>query len=395
MMLESAHLQVPFMADLVTPADPTSRYSFLNYLKQTGRLYRFYIRENFYPLRAEFNAYCRWVAQSLPGIRFGQQVDTVTYRDGVYEVRAGGTGGTRTYRARRLVLGTGTSPLVPAAARPLLDRDTDGLQPLALHNSGYLQHKAQLQACGSITIVGSGQSAAEIYLDLLQDIDVHGYRLDWVTRSGRFFPLEYTKLTLEMTSPDYVDYFHALPPATRDGLVERQKNLYKGIDADLINEIYDTLYAKSLTGTPGTRLLTSTELRGTAVADDGTITLDLHHGEQDSSYSLTTQAVVLATGYAYAEPAFLEGISGRIRRDDQGRFDVDRRYGIGTVPGELFVQNAELHTHGFVTPDLGMAAYRNSSIIREVLGREYYPIEAGTTFQDFGVPQGQAAGGTA
>ena len=40
---------------------------------------------------------------------------------------------------------------------------------------------------------------------------MHGYRLNWVTRSPRFFPLEYTKLTLEMTSPEYVDYFHALP----------------------------------------------------------------------------------------------------------------------------------------------------------------------------------------
>ena len=65
MMLEPAHLQVPFMADLVTLADPTSPYSFLNFLKQTGRLYRFYIRENFYPLRTEYNQYCQWVAGQL------------------------------------------------------------------------------------------------------------------------------------------------------------------------------------------------------------------------------------------------------------------------------------------------------------------------------------------
>ena len=38
------------MSDLVTLADPTSPYSFLNYLKEKGRLYSFYIRENFYPL---------------------------------------------------------------------------------------------------------------------------------------------------------------------------------------------------------------------------------------------------------------------------------------------------------------------------------------------------------
>ena len=52
---------------------------------------------------------------------------------------------------------------------------------------------------------------------------MHGYRLNWVTRSPRFFPLEYTKLTLEMTSPDYVDYFNALPEPVRYRLEAGQK----------------------------------------------------------------------------------------------------------------------------------------------------------------------------
>lgn len=64
MFLEGAHLQTPFMSDLVTLADPTSPYSFLQYLKENGRLYSFYIRENFYPLRTEYNDYCRWAAYS-------------------------------------------------------------------------------------------------------------------------------------------------------------------------------------------------------------------------------------------------------------------------------------------------------------------------------------------
>ncbi len=59
MLLEDAELQTPFMSDLVTLADPTSPFSFLNYLKESGRLYPFYIRERFYPLRAEYNDYCR------------------------------------------------------------------------------------------------------------------------------------------------------------------------------------------------------------------------------------------------------------------------------------------------------------------------------------------------
>lgn len=387
MMLEPAHLQVPFMADLVTMADPTSPYSFLNFLKQTGRLYRFYIRENFYPLRAEYNQYCQWVAGQLPSVRFGTTVLDVRYDDGVYGFSVDGPAGQEVLRARRLVLGTGTSPNIPAAGADITAAAAAGHGGVAFHNADYLARKAELQRQRSITIVGSGQSAAEIYYELLQEADVHGYRLDWVTRSGRFFPLEYTKLTLEMTSPEYVDYFHALPQDRRDHLNTTQKSLYKGINSDLIDAIYDLLYARSLSGMVNSRLLTHSTL--TAARWDpaaGTHTLQLHHDEQGSSYTLDSDAVVFATGYGYREPAFLAGVQDRIARDSAGRFAVDRNYSTGVVPGEIFVQNAELHTHGFATPDLGMGAYRNSCILRDITGREVYPVERSIAFQEFGAP---------
>ena len=74
LMLEDATIQVPFLADLVTLADPTSPYSFLHYLKRTGRLYPFYIREDFNPLRAEYSAYCRWASEQLDSLRWGREV---------------------------------------------------------------------------------------------------------------------------------------------------------------------------------------------------------------------------------------------------------------------------------------------------------------------------------
>lgn len=382
MMLEPAHLQVPFMADLVTLADPTSPFSFLNFLKQTGRLYRFYIRENFYPLRAEYNQYCQWVAGQLESVRFSTDVLDVTYDDGVYRLSVQGPEGAEVLRARRLVLGTGTSPYFPDSCAGIVDAGGP-----VLHNADYLPRKSELQSKRSITIVGSGQSAAELYYELLQEIDVYGYQLNWVTRSGRFFPLEYTKLTLEMTSPEYVDYFHSLPGEQRDALIKSQKNLYKGINSDLIDDIYDLLYTKSLSGMVDTQLHTHSSLTAAEWdAASGTHTLQLHHEEHGRHYALESEAVVLATGYTYKEPAFLAGIHDRIRRDAKGRFDVERNYGTGVEPGEIFVQNAELHTHGFVTPDLGMAAYRNSCILREITGREVYPIERSIAFQQFGAP---------
>ncbi|WP_432041302.1 lysine N(6)-hydroxylase/L-ornithine N(5)-oxygenase family protein [Streptomyces cadmiisoli] len=373
MFLDGAHLQTPFMSDLVTLADPTSPYSFLNYLKERGRLYSFYIRENFYPLRVEYDDYCRWAAAQLSSIRFGTTVTEVTYEDELYVVA---TAAGETFRARHLVLGTGTPPYLPEACR---DLGGD-----FLHNSRYLGHKAELQRKESITLVGSGQSAAEIYYDLLSEIDVHGYRLNWVTRSPRFFPLEYTKLTLEMTSPEYIDYFRALPERTRYRLTTEQKGLFKGIDGDLINEIFDLLYRKNLGGPVPTRLLTNTSLQG-ASYDNGTYTLAFRQEEQEKDFELTTQGLILATGYKYVEPEFLAPVGDRLRRDSQGNFDVGRNYAIDVTGRGVFLQNGGVHAHSITSPDLGMGAYRNSYIIRELLGSEYYPVEKSIAFQEFAV----------
>ncbi len=374
MMLDGTRLQTPFLADLVTLADPTSPYSFLSYLKESGRMYSFYIRESFYPLRSEFSDYCRWAAAKLPNLRFDSPVTRVTFQDGRYHVQAGDA----VHRAPRLVLGTGTPPYLPPACR--------GVGGDLVHNSRYQQHRDALRGKAAITVVGSGQSAAEIYLDLLADIDTYGYRLNWITRSPRFFPLEYTKLTLEMTSPDYVDYFRALPEQRRYALEAEQKGLFKGINADLINEIYDLLYQKSINGPIATRLMTNTELASASYDQaSGAYTLGLRHVEQGRELSLVTEGLVLATGYRYAMPAFLEPVRDRIRFDGHGRFDVARNYSIDHSGQGIFLQNGGTHTHSITSPDLGMGAYRNSWIIREMLGREVYPIEKSIAFQEFGV----------
>jgi lysine N6-hydroxylase len=378
MLLDGTRLQTPFLCDLVTLADPTSPYSFLNYLKATGRLYPFYIRESMYPLRREYSDYCRWAAGRLRNVRFGRAVTAIRHDEaaGVYTLH---TSDDRTYRTRRLVLGTGTPPHVPESCA--------GLGGDVVHNADYLRHRDALRRKRSITVVGSGQSAAEIYRDLLGDIDAHGYQVNWVTRSARFFPMEYTKLTLELTSPDYVDYFHGLPEPARHRLEAEQKPLYKGINGELINEIYDLLYARSIDGPVPTRLIAGTAL--TAAAHDeatGLYTLGLRHEEQGRDFELATEGLVLATGYRYTIPAFLEPIRHRIRWEASGRFDVARNYSIDHTGREIFLQNAATHAHSITSPDLGMGAYRNSWIVRELLGREHYPIEKSIAFQEFGAP---------
>ncbi|WP_138905721.1 SidA/IucD/PvdA family monooxygenase, partial [Streptomyces albidochromogenes] len=121
LLLDGATLQVPFLADLVTLADPASPWSFLNYLRTRERLFPFYFSERFHIQRAEYDAYCRWVSDHLPGLHFGHQVDAVrwnaerdafevdfTQLDADGEAEALG----RAY-TRNVAVGVGTQPYIP------------------------------------------------------------------------------------------------------------------------------------------------------------------------------------------------------------------------------------------------------------------------------------------
>ncbi len=365
LMLPGAEIQVPFLADLVTLADPTSPYSFLNYLHEQGRLYRFYFHERFHVLRQEYEAYCRWVAASLSSCRFSHRVDAIRPLDGGgWAVWARGV----EHQARAVVLGVGCVPFVPACARGLT------------HSSAYLAERDRALSARSVAVIGSGQSAAEIFADLLEHA---AGRVDWFTRSSGFLPMEYSKLGLEHFSPEYTAYFHALPESKRDALRAGQSLLYKGIDAGTSERIYELLYRRSVDGTePNVRYTARCELRGV----EGRHRLHLHQLEQDVSFTHDADVVILATGY---EPAPLPLPHGLLELDASGRPVVELDYRLRLAdgsPSTLFVQNAELHTHGVGTPDLGLGAHRSAVIANALTGREVYAVRERNVFQSFGAP---------
>ena len=153
LMLDDATLQVPFLADLVTMADPTSRWSFLAWLKATDRLYPFYLREDFHPLRREYSDYCRWVADQLLSVQWGRRVVAVEHDGEAYRARSADGG---VVRARRLVLGVGSTPSLPGCLAGMQD-------DRIVHTADYLPSRDRLRRSRRITVLGSGQSAAEVY----------------------------------------------------------------------------------------------------------------------------------------------------------------------------------------------------------------------------------------
>lgn len=394
LLIDGATLQVPFLADLTTLADPTSPWTLLNYLRTRDRLFPFYFAERFHIQRAEYDAYCRWVSEQLPGLHFSHHIDAIrwnhrhahfdidfTQLDPHGEAEALG----RTH-ARNLALGIGTEPHIPAPLKPLADA---GTVPL-IHSADYLHHREQLLAAEHITVIGSGQSGAEIFLDLLRARPAGNEKIHWLARTPAFAPMEYSKLGLEHFTPDYTRYFHALPEPVRDQLVPHQWQLHKGIDHDTITAIHDELYRRTLHGgwpdatlTPGVHVRTAGRVATTRIE------LHLEHTQQGTRTRLTTDAVVLATGYRERPLDHLLGnLAAHLRRDTAGRPRIDHHYRLDLDPaitGTIYVQNAERHTHGVGAPDLGLAAWRSATILNNLTGTTPYPLPQRTAFTTFGL----------
>ncbi|WP_079023697.1 lysine N(6)-hydroxylase/L-ornithine N(5)-oxygenase family protein [Streptomyces odonnellii] len=406
LLMEGTVLQVPFLADLVTMADPTSRWSYLNYLREHDRMFPFFFSERFHIPRREYDHYCRWVAGHLPSCRFDARVTELEWEEdgGVFAVTYRSTAGTDTgtdkgtdagtvfrVRARQVVLGVGTLPVVPEPLRPLLTPGEP--ERRVLHSADYRAHRDHLATLPDVTVVGAGQSGAEVALDLLrrQDGDGEGGPyVRWLARTPAFAPMEYSKIGLEHFTPDYIRYFRALPETRRDRLVREQWQLYKGISEETLAEIHDELYERTIGGTePRAALHPGVSVESAqGSADDGYV-LTCRHTEQDEVFEIRTSAIVSATGYAAARPDFLDPLAKLIDWDEKGRYRIDADYRVALDPrvtGALYVQNAELHTHGVGAPDLTLGAWRAATILNAAAGRRVLRLPERAAWTTFGSP---------
>jgi lysine N6-hydroxylase len=382
LLMEGTTLQVPFLADAVSMVNPISKYSFLNYLHHQKRLYHFYFLESFHIPRREYNHYLQWVAEELESCRFGKRVADVLQHAEGYEVLVEDvrTGEMERFTARHVVLGMGSAPNIP-------EWSAKGKSESLFHSAQFLHKKKESLNADAVTVIGSGQSAAEIFLELLKEQNEQGYQLNWLTRTDGFFPMEYSKLGLEHFSPDYTEYFYRLPQALKDTIVPKQDSLYKGISADTIAEIYDLLYERTIAGQrPDVQLLAKTAVIDIEIASSD-LNLQCHQWEQGEAFNLHSDIVIAATGYKTVWPSAFANLSNLMKWDSNNRPVISKDYEIELEEkreNKIFIQNGEMHTHGVGAPDLGLGAYRNAKIINQLACRKVFDLPEKNVFQHFG-----------
>ncbi|NWB93992.1 lysine N(6)-hydroxylase/L-ornithine N(5)-oxygenase family protein [Pseudomonas agarici] len=299
-LVTQSELQISFLKDLVTLRNPTSPYSFVNYLKAHGRLVDFINLGTFYPCRMEFNDYLRWVAGHFQAqSRYGEEVlaiEPILHQQQVDALRVisrNSQGEQFVRNARSVVVSAGGTPRIPQAFKALKDDDR------VFHHSQYLERMAK-QACVSgapmrIAIIGGGQSAAEAFIDLNDSYP--SVQVDWILRGSALKPADDSPFVNEVFSPEFTDLIYQQNTAERERLInEYQSTNYSVVDIDLIERIYGIFYRQKVAGMQRHtfRSLTTVEC---ASAGEAGVELALRNTASGELGAHRYDGVILATGY--------------------------------------------------------------------------------------------------
>lgn len=291
MLLDGSDIQNNPLRDFVTPRNPRSHYSFVNYLKLKGRLFEYLNLPSHYPLRREFASYIQWVSEHFTDlVRVGVRVEGLewTEQSGEQVWRLRGSDGSEAF-ARSVVLGTGRSANIPAVFRPVLgDR--------VFHLSHYLERLAALPpGIHRIGVVGASQSAVEILLDLMGRFPKH--EIHSIQRSFGFRQKDLSPFSDRVYFPEFVDYFYGLPSEGKRNINRQLRGTnYSSADADVIQALYMKLYEEKLNGKERFFFDNNTEVTSVNTTNES-VHLGLKEVNTGNLSSVDLDAVVLATGF--------------------------------------------------------------------------------------------------
>ncbi len=387
MLLEGSLLQVTVLKDLITVEDPCSRFTFLNYLKQKGRLYDFLNLRTLFPTRVEFNDYLGWAADQLAHrVCYGRQVLAVTAAssNGATNPRSPellrvaardmATGETVEHLTRHLVLAAGGEPLAPPGVELESSRRV-------IHSHRFLERLRDFpdrDAPYRFVVVGSGQSAGETFEYLMDH-----YPEAEVTAAVRRFsykPVDESDFTNRIFFPEWVDYYYDLPGERRRTLFESLRDVnYSAIDHPLIRRIYEKLYRQKVLGRERCRFVPFLELQRVE-EDEERVRMSFRDVMQDGEVVLEADALVLCTGYVWRkEHPLLDSLAPWLERDDLGGYRVRRDYGIATRQGfkpNVYLQGYCEDTHGISETVLSLLPVRAKEILSSILTALEVPREA-------------------
>jgi L-ornithine N5-monooxygenase len=366
MLIPWAESQVTFLKDLATLRNPRSKFTFINFLHEEGRLDDFISLGTFTPFRSEISDYLRWVAGQLErvGVEYNRQCAGVTPRIGsggeITSWRVAFADGS-TVDCRYLAFGGGRDPNVPEVFAGL---------PAArvIHSIDYVPRIAQLPKGipHRVVVVGGAQSAAEMVQAVQDDLPLCSPTM--LVRSIGLTPYETSKFTSRFYAPPATEEFYGAPPEVRDLLLDgMRRSGYAGVTPELLDSLHRRMYLERLNGKQRLRIQVATEVTA-AREQDGEVVLTLLDRRTGTHTELRCDIVLLGTGYRQGMPGLVHDLGTRIGLTE---FDVTRHYRLRTPgPAALYVQGVNEDTHGIADSLLSVISLRAAEIVNDILSRD-------------------------
>ncbi|KAJ9204032.1 hypothetical protein DTO271D3_3773 [Paecilomyces variotii] len=388
MLLPGSRMQISFLKDLATFRNPRSHFTFLNYLHQKGRLVSFANLGTFLPARLEFEDYMKWCASHFSDlVAYGEEVigvvpEKADPRSPVIDSFAvfsknTATGIVSARRARNVVIAAGGRPKIPAP----FPQDYR-----VLHSSAYCTTIPKLltdpRAAYNVAVVGSGQSAAEIFHDL--QVRYPNCRTTLIMRDTALRPSDDSPFVNEIFDPERVDTFYSQPADERKRALATDKATnYSVVRLELIEQIYHDMYTQKVQNPNEKewqhRILPSRQITKVDNANpQGRIRIHVESAKKNASPEdteiLEVDALMVATGYLRnAHEGLLEKVQ-QLRPAGQNEWKVGRNYGVELDRSKvsrqagIWLQGCNENTHGLSDSLLSVLASRGGEMVSSIFG---------------------------
>ncbi|USD67624.1 SidA/IucD/PvdA family monooxygenase [Vibrio sp. SCSIO 43136] len=367
LLLSDAKMQTSFLKDLVTAVDPTSEYSFLNYLVKNEKFYPFTARGEFMISRLEFSDYMSWVSNRLPNTQFSSEVESVSFDDDRFVVTVNG----QQHVSKHLVVGTGTQAVTPNCAKPHLGEH-------CFHAQEMMMRAPDLKG-KRIAIIGGGQTGADIFQHVFDGEFGQPSHVHWVSRRANLESLDESCFTDQFFMPDYANQFFHLDKQSQQMEVNRQKLASDGITEECLKGIYQRLYHDRyvLKNSRWWNVLPHQELVDMKASTGANFELSIQHGLSGEISLIEADVVIMCTGFSRVLPECLKSVVEKLELDDKSRPILTQDYQAiwkQASSNKLFIVNAGTHNHGIVEPQLSLAAWRAAKIINSTLEQSEYTV---------------------
>lgn len=364
MLFPEAQSQVSFLKDLVTQRNPTSRFSFLNFLHKTERLDDFVNLQTFNPYRKEISEYLQWVANNLSKteIVYNSNVIAVSPEidptGNVISWQVKSDNGT-VYRANRLIFGAGRDLNIP-------DVFVNISNEKVIHSANFLTSLAHLdmQKKKNIIVIGGAQSSAEIYQSCIEKFP-HA-NVSMMMRSIGLVNYEGSQFTNTLFQNSYIDtFFHSENETREKTLTAMHTTNYSGVAPSTLSSLYRFHYIQAMNGEKRARMLTQCEILH-AVDDGDGVLITWKDNITKKTQSEKFDIVFLGTGYKNKTPRLLNDISSIL---DIEKIKVNRSYR-AIIPCSkgvsLHLQGVNEDSHGISDSLLSVLAYRSKEILDDI-----------------------------